>query len=109
MSVSWVEPGWPAPGGVRALSTFRTGGVSEAPYESLNLGDHVGDAARSVTENRPSTTRSSAFSNVRCNSVNESGPSSAVRESSLASLRPTPSDDVSRSGGGSGRAGNEAG
>jgi YfiH family protein len=52
VSVSWVEPGWPAPGGVRALSTFRSGGVSEAPYESLNLGDHVGDAARSVAENR---------------------------------------------------------
>ena len=52
MSVSWVEPGWPAPGGVRALSTFRTGGVSVAPYESLNLGDHVGDATRSVAENR---------------------------------------------------------
>jgi YfiH family protein len=52
VSVSWVEPGWPAPGGVRALSTFRTGGVSEAPYESLNLGDHVGDMAGCVTENR---------------------------------------------------------
>ncbi len=52
MSVSWVEPGWPAPGGVRALSTFRTGGVSAAPYESLNLGDHVGDDPRAVAENR---------------------------------------------------------
>jgi YfiH family protein len=52
MSVSWVEPGWPAPPGVRALSTFRIGGVSAAPYDSLNLADHVGDAAASVAENR---------------------------------------------------------
>ncbi len=52
MSVSWVEPGWPAPDGVRALSTFRTGGASAAPYESLNLGGHVDDAAASVAENR---------------------------------------------------------
>lgn len=52
MSLSWVEPGWPAPVGVRALSTFRSGGTSGAPYESLNLGDHVGDAAANVAENR---------------------------------------------------------
>ena len=52
MSVSWVEPGWPAPSGVRALSTFRTGGTSAAPYESLNLGDHVADAPACVAENR---------------------------------------------------------
>src|SRR5271170_8150923 len=41
--VSWVEPDWPAPDGVRALSTLRTGGAGVAPYESLNLGGHVGD------------------------------------------------------------------
>jgi polyphenol oxidase len=52
VTVSWVEPGWPAPGGVRALSTFRTGGVSAAPYESLNLADHVGDDVKAVQENR---------------------------------------------------------
>jgi YfiH family protein len=52
VSVGWVEPDWPAPGGVRALSTWRNGGASTAPYASLNLGDHVGDAAASVAENR---------------------------------------------------------
>jgi polyphenol oxidase len=52
VSVAWVEPDWPAPGGVRALSTWRNGGASTAPYASLNLGDHVGDAAASVAENR---------------------------------------------------------
>ncbi len=38
--------------GVDAFVTDRFGGVSQAPYDSLNLGDHVGDDARDVTENR---------------------------------------------------------
>jgi polyphenol oxidase len=52
VSASWVEADWPAPGGVRALSTFRTGGASAAPYASLNLGGHVGDVPAAVEENR---------------------------------------------------------
>lgn len=52
MKVQWVEPDWPAPGRVRALSTLRSGGVSLAPYASLNLGDHVGDMPGAVAENR---------------------------------------------------------
>lgn len=52
MSASWTLPDWPAPGGVRALSTFRTGGASAAPYASLNLGGHVGDLSAAVAENR---------------------------------------------------------
>ena len=37
---SWIgfSPDWPAPAGVRALSTLRGGGVSAPPYASLNLG-----------------------------------------------------------------------
>ncbi|MBA4501111.1 peptidoglycan editing factor PgeF [Marinobacterium marinum] len=38
--------------GVQALSTTRAGGVSEAPWDSLNLGDHVGDRPGAVAENR---------------------------------------------------------
>jgi hypothetical protein len=38
--------------GVRAFVTDRTGGVSPAPYDSLNLGDHVGDEPGNVQENR---------------------------------------------------------
>lgn len=45
-------PDWPAPGNVRALQTTRTGGVSTAPYDSLNLGSHVGDAPMAVARNR---------------------------------------------------------
>ena len=52
MSLSWVEPVWPAPSAVRALATFRSGGASAAPYASLNLGDHVGDVPAAVAENR---------------------------------------------------------
>lgn len=48
----WLTPDWPAPQGVRALSTLRIGGVSQAPFASLNLGAHVGDSAVSVAENR---------------------------------------------------------
>lgn len=38
--------------GVDAFVTDRFGGVSAGPYESLNLGDHVGDLADHVIENR---------------------------------------------------------
>jgi len=48
----WLVPGWPAPANVRALCTTRAGGASLAPYDSLNLGDHVGDAAAPVQANR---------------------------------------------------------
>jgi polyphenol oxidase len=37
---------------VRAVFTTRHGGCSAAPFDSLNLGDHVGDAADKVAENR---------------------------------------------------------
>ena len=45
-------PEWPAPKNVKALQTTRLGGVSGAPYDSLNLGDHVGDAPLAVERNR---------------------------------------------------------
>ncbi|MAT66686.1 MAG: hypothetical protein CMN57_13730 [Gammaproteobacteria bacterium] len=48
----WIVPDWPAPIGVRAVSTTRTGGVSTGPYRSLNLATHVGDAPAAVAENR---------------------------------------------------------
>jgi len=38
--------------GVDAFVTDRFGGVSSAPYDTLNLGDHVGDRLDDVTENR---------------------------------------------------------
>ena len=50
--LQWVEPDWPVPPTVRAVSTLRSGGVSQPPFESLNLARHVGDDPRSVSENR---------------------------------------------------------
>ncbi len=38
--------------GVRYFSTWRVGGVSRAPRDSLNLGGHVGDDPAAVRENR---------------------------------------------------------
>ncbi|SCK25782.1 peptidoglycan editing factor PgeF [Vogesella sp. LIG4] len=52
MSHEWISPAWPLPVGVGSLITTRAGGVSPAPYHSLNLGDHVGDAAANVAANR---------------------------------------------------------
>ena len=48
----WLVPRWPAPPNVRAVCTTRHGGVSQGRYQSLNLGDHVGDLAAHVAENR---------------------------------------------------------
>lgn len=48
----WILPDWPAPAGVRALMTTRSGGVSAPPYDSLNLAAHVGDDPAAVAENR---------------------------------------------------------
>jgi polyphenol oxidase len=47
-----ITPQWPAPAGVHARCSTRGGGVSAAPYDTLNLGDHVGDDAASVAANR---------------------------------------------------------
>lgn len=37
---------------VRMLFTSRAGGVSASPYDSFNLGDHVGDDEQAVSANR---------------------------------------------------------
>ncbi len=52
MKLDWLVPRWPAPANVRAVCTTRAGGVSAAPFDSLNLGDHVGDVAANVAHNR---------------------------------------------------------
>jgi YfiH family protein len=47
-----IEPDWNAPATVRALCTTRRGGVSGAPFDSLNFGLHVGDDPANVKSNR---------------------------------------------------------
>ena len=47
-----LEFDWALPPGVRAAFTTRLGGVSHAPWDSFNLGAHVGDDASHVAQNR---------------------------------------------------------
>lgn len=53
---AWLRADWPAPAGVHALTTVRHGlGVSAAPFDALNLGNHRsagGDDAACVQRNR---------------------------------------------------------
>jgi YfiH family protein len=50
--LSWILPDWPAPPHVKSYMTTRIGGVSQGPYTSLNLGNHVGDDNQHVLQNR---------------------------------------------------------
>jgi YfiH family protein len=43
---------WSLPVGVHAVCTTRVGGVSKAPFDGLNLGDHVRDDSQAVSQNR---------------------------------------------------------
>lgn len=49
-SLIWAD--WPAPDHVKACVSTRIGGFSPAPYDSFNMGDHVGDAPANVVKNR---------------------------------------------------------
>jgi YfiH family protein len=51
-SLPLIYPDWPAAPQVRAVSTTRLGGVGQEPFDSFNLGDHVGDNAFHVSLNR---------------------------------------------------------
>ena len=37
---------------IRRVTTTRAGGVSAAPFDSFNMGDHVGDDPEAVAANR---------------------------------------------------------
>lgn len=45
-------PSWPQPNNVHSLVTTRLGGLSVSPYDSMNLGSHVGDVLEHVDANR---------------------------------------------------------
>ena len=49
---TFIFPSWPEPANVKALQTTRNGGISTAPYNSLNLGEHVKDNPLHVAQNR---------------------------------------------------------
>lgn len=52
MTIPVIEPIWAAPSNVHAAFSLRSGGTSEPPWDSLNLGVHVGDDPAAVAENR---------------------------------------------------------
>lgn len=52
MHSEFLQPQWQAAPRVGALMSTRAGGVSAAPWDSLNLGIAVGDDPAAVTENR---------------------------------------------------------
>ena len=49
---SWLIPDWPPVPGVHAVCTSREGGVSQEPWGSMNLGEHVRDDPAHVRRNR---------------------------------------------------------
>ena len=50
---AWLDADWPAPPGVRALTSLRGGdGVSAPPFDRLNFGLNCGDDPDAVVENR---------------------------------------------------------
>jgi len=51
-ALTCLTPAWPAPARVRAAFTLRGDGVSAAPFDTLNVAAHVGDAPDAVHENR---------------------------------------------------------
>jgi YfiH family protein len=55
--VSMLQPEWSIPATVRALYTTRSGGLSQAPFDSFNLAEHVGDDLDRVARNRAMLSR----------------------------------------------------
>jgi YfiH family protein len=51
-SITTLVPDWAVSSRVTAFTTTRLGGVSQVPYDSLNLGLHVNDERAAVEENR---------------------------------------------------------
>jgi YfiH family protein len=50
---AWIDADWPAPPGVRGLTTLRGGdGVSRPPFDRLNLGLRCGDEPAAARQNR---------------------------------------------------------
>ena len=50
--MSFISPEWLAPQSIKTLVSTRKGGISQHPFDSLNLGDHVGDQVADVLANR---------------------------------------------------------
>jgi YfiH family protein len=87
-------PEWPLPAGVRAAFTLRTGGVSAPPFDSLNLGAHVGDDPEAVGENRVRVRRLLRLpaEPAWLDQIHACGVLDLDRESERANVSPGPAD-----------------
>jgi len=50
--IGLIKPEWSVPADVKAAFSLRSGGTSSPPWDSLNLGVHVGDDLDAVARNR---------------------------------------------------------
>lgn len=89
-----IVPDWPAPPNVMALQTTRKGGFSGGPYDSLNLGDHVGDDPLLVERNRQSLNEILPSEPVWLNQVHGVN----VIDAGQAGCRPTADACIARRG-----------
>ena len=51
-ATSFIQPQWPAPSHIVALTSCRQGGASLPPFDSFNLAQHVNDDSAKVSINR---------------------------------------------------------
>jgi len=58
-----IRPNWSVSKNIQAFSTTRQGGVSQAPWDSLNLATHVNDNVDDVKKNRDLLTKHYALPN----------------------------------------------
>jgi len=80
-------PAWTAPNTVSALSTTRQGGVSVAPFDSFNVGLHVGDDEQAVLANRALLTNQLPKPAVWLNQTHSSDVVVIDEESDLSQVR----------------------
>ncbi len=95
MSLPLIFPTWHVPANVHAFQTTRTGGLSVAPYHSLNLGDHVGDDPLTVVQNRMLLNQMLPSEPVWLEQVH----GIAVVDAGMATCRPRADASVARRGG----------
>lgn len=83
MRADWLVPDWPAQG-VGALMTTRAGGISRAPFDTMNVRLEVGDDAAAVAHNRALLAKAIGATPVYLNQVH----GAAVARLGAADLEP---------------------
>lgn len=79
----FIIPDWGAPVNIKSLVTTRQGGCSHVPYDSFNLGSHVGDDLLSVTKNRKILAQQLPAEPVWLNQIHSNIVVNAAQTSSL--------------------------